>query len=70
MMMDADMAVAIRRAWLMGRCPCCGSELDEWLGTQPKAVAEGVAFCGRCIRNEHHLTPEGFLELLLEALLP
>jgi hypothetical protein len=27
-------------------------------------------FCGRCIGGEHHLTPPGYLPLLLEALLP
>jgi hypothetical protein len=64
-----------RRLWLAGKCPCCGAELDSWINSnhetiQPEAIAEGVMMCGRCIGNEHHIRPEGFLEMLLKSLLP
>lgn len=68
--LSADDAVLIRAYWLKGKCPCCGSEICEYLGTAPQAVAEGVTFCGRCIKNEHHLGPGNFLEQLLEVLIP
>jgi hypothetical protein len=48
--------------------------MDDWTHpgtgavTDPEAVAEGVTLCGRCIANEHHLAPAGFLPALLEAI--
>jgi len=63
-----------RRYWREGRCPCCGSELTSWPGRdrdyEPAAVAEGVFMCGRCIGNRHYEDPPGFLDELLEALVP
>jgi hypothetical protein len=59
-----------RERWLAGLCPCCGAEMNWWPSTEPQTVADGVVMCGRCIENEHHLRPPGFLPLLLAALLP
>lgn len=62
------------RLWAAGRCPCCQGDLSDWCHpstweiTDPEPVAEGVILCGRCIANEHHLAPLGFLEALLEAI--
>ena len=48
--------------------------MDDWTHphtdevTDPEPVAEGVTLCGRCIANEHHLAPPGFLEALLESI--
>jgi hypothetical protein len=71
----ADQAEDCRRAWSAGLCPCCSSRLHEWPGPNgedvfPEMVAEGVIFCGRCIGNNHHTDPPGFLEAMLEALIP
>lgn len=57
-----------RRNWLAGLCPCCGFDLKN--DEEAEAVAEGVKFCGRCIRGKHHIEPEGFLEILLRSLVP
>lgn len=63
-----------RERWLAGLCPCCGCCLCdwEWLGVvhEPLPIGESVVLCGRCIGNEHHLTPPGYAELLLASLLP
>jgi len=53
--------------WVSGKCPCCGSDLGEDEGTCPQTIAEGVVLCGRCIRQEHHLTA-GVVEGILLAL--
>jgi len=48
--------------------------MDDWTHpgtgevTGPEPVAEGVSLCGRCIANEHHRNPEGFLEPFLETI--
>lgn len=64
-----------RARWLRGLCPCCGAPPDEWEHyrtgevTEPKAIAEDVVICGRCIANDH-LEPDGFVEFLLASLIP
>ncbi len=62
-----------RSRWLAGLCPCCGASICEWewddVVWEPAAIAEGVQLCGRCIGNEHDVTP-GFTELLLASLVP
>lgn len=57
-----------RRSWELGRCPCCGGALCEYIdGTEPEAIGEGVMLCGRCVAMEHHWTP-GLVPALLEAI--
>lgn len=62
-----------RARWLRGLCPCCGGRLCEWEWRgevhEPAPIGEGVMLCGRCIGNEHHLTPE-FVPLMLASLVP
>jgi len=62
-----------RERWLAGLCPCCGGDLCEWEWRdevhEPQPIAEGVMLCGRCIGNEHHVTP-GFTEVILASLVP
>ena len=62
-----------RAYYLRGDCPCCGSPLVSWPGSdreyEPEAVAEGVMMCGRCI-GSHHYEPPGFLADLLRSLTP
>lgn len=40
--------------WARGDCPCCGHPLADHAGVQPKAVGEGVRYCGRCVAFGHH----------------
>lgn len=58
--------------WIMGACPCCGMSICDWefyeVITEPKAVAEGVFFCGRCIANEHDDGDGDFLPKMLQAI--
>ena len=61
----------IYRTWAAGRCPCCQSDLVEWIdGTPPGAIGEGVEICGRCIANEHMLREgeEAAREAFLKAI--
>lgn len=69
----AEMAEDMRRLHRAGLCPCCGSEIGEWIDVnrevvEPQAIGEGVALCGRCIGNDHHTT-FGLAEFILQALL-
>jgi hypothetical protein len=57
--------------WKMLLCPCCASEMCdwEWRGevTEPRAIAEGIMLCGRCIANDHAADPE-FVVAMMRAI--
>jgi hypothetical protein len=64
-----------RERWLAGVCPCCGFEIAPSRHPKegheifyPKAIAEGVVFCGDCIEYGHAEIP-GFAEAVLQSII-
>jgi hypothetical protein len=66
---DEHAGASIWRAWVAGRCPCCGGCLEPSInGVECLTLGELVKMCGRCVENEHGRESDRFVPVLLECI--